>query len=232
MKPFIVATSLIALGLTIPARADIIITEVHPNGSSASYNADWFELTNTGATPVNISGWTIDDNSNASSSAVALRGITSITAGQSVVFAEGNAAGSTDAAIQTNFISAWFNGNAPVGFAMGFYGGSGVGLSSGGDAVNIFDATGTRVAGVAFGAASPTTSTFDNAAGISGMSLPLPVLTTVSVAGVNGAFLSSPGGETGSPGRISGAAAVPEPASMSLLGVAGAALLLRRRRAR
>ena len=52
------------------------------------YAADWFEVTNTGTTAVDITGWKIDDNSNAFGSAVALRGVTSIAAGKSAVFFE------------------------------------------------------------------------------------------------------------------------------------------------
>ena len=51
---------------------------------------------------------------------------------------------------------------------IGHYGGSGVGLSTGGDAVNLFDANGNRVTGIAFGAspsAAPFAS-FDNTAGV------------------------------------------------------------------
>src|SRR5262249_33858367 len=85
---------------SISARAAIIISEVEPSGSSAvsnTYNADWFELTNTGASAVNITGWKMDDNSHTFANAVALRGVTSIAPGQTVVFVEGLADGSTDA---------------------------------------------------------------------------------------------------------------------------------------
>ena len=71
-----------------------------------SYGADWFELTNIGSTAVNISGWKMDDNSNSFGNAVALRGVTSIAAGQSVVFIEGNATGTTDSTIDATFKTA------------------------------------------------------------------------------------------------------------------------------
>lgn len=80
----------------------VSITEVHPSGSgNGTYAADWFEITNTGATPLDIAGWRVDDDSNAFGSSVALRGVTTIPAGRSAVFFEGNASGSTDAAIIT-----------------------------------------------------------------------------------------------------------------------------------
>ncbi len=213
------ALTLIAAGTTQGA---IIVSEVHPNGSGGTngYSADFFELTNTGNAAVDITGWKVDDNSNAFGSSVALRGLTSIAPGKSVVFVEGNTAGSNDASVQAAFIASWFGASTPVGFTIAGYGGSGIGLSTGGDAVNLFDSAGNRVTGVAFGAFIPAT-TFDNAVGIGGTSLPLPVISTGSVAGVNNAFLSG-FGEIGSPGLT------PEPTSLTL--VAGACALARRRR--
>ena len=206
--------SLFALALTtsllpVVAHAQIIISEVDPTGSSASYAADWFELKNTGASAVDLTGWKMDDNSANFSLAVALRGITSIAAGQSVVFVEGNTSGTTDATIDANFISAWFGGSAPVGFTIANYGGSGVGLSATSDAVNIYNSTGTLQAGVTFGA-STAGFTFDNAAGLSG------AISQLSAAGVNGAFLSFNGAETGSPGNVG---PVPEPGTLALMGM-------------
>src|SRR5262245_29066554 len=64
----------------------IIISEVNPTGSgTVTYGADWFEVTNTGASDVNISGWKMDDNSNAFANAVALQGMTIIPAGKSAI---------------------------------------------------------------------------------------------------------------------------------------------------
>lgn len=201
------------------ASADILITEVDPTGSSTStYAADWFELTNTGASAVDISGWKMDDNSNAFANAVALRGLTSVNPGQSVIFIEGNTSGSNDATVQASFINAWFGGTAPAGFAIGGYGGSGVGLSSGGDAVNIFDGSGSLQAKVTFGSATSNVS-FDNAAGLNDTTISL-----LSVVGTNGAF--SNGSEIGSPGTI---ANVPEPATFALAGLSLLGLAVRRR---
>lgn len=203
---FLAVTALVVLPLSVSASA-IIISEVDPTGSSNStYAADWFELTNTGLAAVDITGWKMDDNSNAFANAVALRGVTSIQAGQSVVFIEGKASGSTDASIDASFVSAWFGGSAPTGFTIGNYGGSGVGLSDTSDAVNIFNAAGTLITRVDFGASTAGVS-FDNVAGLDNTTI-----STLSTAGVNGAF-TSPTGEVGSPG------AVPEPASLTLLGL-------------
>jgi hypothetical protein len=210
----------ICLVLTSSAitRGDILITEAHPTGSSSTtYARDWFELTNTGPAAVDITGWKVDDSSNSFALALALTDVTSINSGKSVVFIEGSSIAGENAVIANNFIAAWFGGSAPSGFQIGFYTGSGIGLSSGGDAVNIFNAGGTRIAGVDFGAATPGV-TFDNAAGIN-----ISSISTLSVAGVNGAFASVTGGEIGSPGVI------PEPSTASFLGLVGLGLLLRRR---
>ena len=209
LVPSLFALALTAGLLPVAAHAQIIISEVDPTGSSASYAADWFELKNTGASAVDLTGWKMDDNSASFSLAVALRGITSVAAGQSVVFVEGNTSGTTDATIDANFISAWFGGSAPVGFTIANYGGSGVGLSATSDAVNIYNSTGTLQAGVTFGASTAGIS-FDNAAGLSG------TISQLSAAGVNGAFLSFNGAETGSPGNVG---PVPEPGTLALMGM-------------
>ena len=170
----------------------VAVTEVSPwSSGSSSYAADWWELTNTGTKKIDLTGWKMDDDSAAFASAVALNGVTSLAPGESAVFVEGTA--STAEAFKT----AWFGGSPPAGFKIGFYSGSGVGLSTGGDQVNIFNAGESRVTGVAFGA-STTGQTFDNTAAAGSATAPLPVLTTLSSAGVNGAF--TVGSETGSPG--------------------------------
>ena len=208
--------AMVFAGLSGAAQAGICITEVHPSGSgNSTYQADWFELTNTGAAAVDITGWKFDDSSNLFSSAVALRGVTSISPGESVVFAESNASGTNDAGIMTNFINAWFNGSAPSGFNLGFYGGSGVGLSTTSDAVNVFDAGGVSITGVTFGASTSGIS-FDNQACLTG------AISTLSAVGVNGAFNSVTGGEIGSPG------VTPEPTTLGLLSLGVFALIRRR----
>jgi hypothetical protein len=144
---------------------------------------------------VDITGWMMDDNSNAFGSAVPLNGIASIAPGQSVVFIDG-----TTPINITAFISAWFGSSPPSDLTIGTYGGSGVGLSTSGDAVNLFDASGNRITGISFGTAMAN-ATFDNTAGLGSTTLPVPAVSTTSAAGVNGALLSFDGAEVGSPGR-------------------------------
>lgn len=201
------------------ASADIIVSEVHPTGSSTGsghYNNDWFELTNTGASDVDITGWKMDDNSNLFANSVALNLITSIPAGKSVVFVE-----TSNNATLDLFKTDWFGLNIPADFLIGRYNGSNVSLSSSSDAVNIYNGSGTLITNVSFGA-STTGVTFDNAAGLTGP------ISTLSSNGVNGAFVSPGTSETGSPGVI--ANAVPEPASLGILVVGAAAILTRKRK--
>lgn len=174
----------------------IRITEVAPWSSGNSpVGADWFEVTNFGDTAVDLTGWKMDDSSASFANAVSLTGITSIAAGESVIFLE-----SSSASIVSTFISNWFGGYAPAGLQIGTYSGAGIGLSTGGDGVVLFDSAGAVQAAVAFGA-SPSSApygTFDNSAGLNGVTL-----STISSAGTNGAFTAenSPA-EIGSPGEI------------------------------
>lgn len=209
----------------IPAHAVIQITEVAPwSSGNSSLGADWFELTNTGASAVNISGWKMDDNSASFASAVALSGITTIGAGESVIFIE-----SSSATIADTFKTLWWGsiGAAPTGLQIGSYSGSGVGLGTGGDAVNIFNNAGVVQASVTFGASpSGPYATFDNAAGLNNTTI-----SQLSAVGVNGAFVAAnDAAEIGSPGTI---AAVPEADTYAMmlagLGLIGAVLRKQRR---
>lgn len=208
---FLIAVCLLFASSAI-ARGDIVITELHPTGSSNTfYGADWFELTNLGSSAVDITGWSWDDNPLSASRAL-LTGVTLIAPGQSVVFIDG------DATTGDAFIAEWFGGTAPAGFQIGFHTGPGLSGSSS-DGVNIFDSSNNLVASLSYPAGSPVLGTsFDNAAGIINGSV-----STLSVVGVNGAFLSV-NGEIGSPG------AIPEPSTFGILGMAGLALLLRQRK--
>jgi uncharacterized protein YjiK len=178
----------------------IVISEVAPWSSSNSpLAADWFEVTNTDSTTVDLTGWKMDDNSHSIANAVALSGVTSLGPGEAAIFIE--TADPTGAA--TAFRTLWFGPGAAGTPQIGSYSGSGVGLSSGGDEVVLFDGSGNLVTGVGFGASATAApfATFDNHAGTGGTTLPLPVISTLSAVGVNGAFVAAgDAGEIGSPG--------------------------------
>lgn len=200
------------------ATAQVRITEVAPwSSGNSEVGADWFELTNFGSSAVDITGWKVDDSSASFGASLALNGVTSIGAGQSVIFIE-----STGAANDL-FRSNWFGSASYAGVVIGNYSGSGIGLSTGGDAVNIYNAGGVLQASVSFGEsdASSPFQTFDNSVGLNNVTL-----SPLSVVGTHGAYLTANGFEIGSPSLV------PEPETYAML-LAGLGLLgsiARRRR--
>jgi hypothetical protein len=224
------------------ASAAVVVTEVDPFGSNGGdgYKADWFELTNTGMSAVNLTGWSMLDNNAASNTTTPYAtgatisignltkgnktfgpalltlagGQTSLAAGQSAIFLESSSAASSSTALIQDFETAWFGSATPAGLLVGTYNdGTNYGLSQTADMVNIFSgssASSTLVASVAFGADTGTPVATFDNAA----GLNNATLTLKSVAGTNGAFDSASGMEIGSPGTIS---AVPLPGTYGLL---------------
>lgn len=205
---FVLAAVLVAASsLSSRAQTGIRITEVNSAGSGAQ--TDWFELTNFGPSTVSLVNARMDDNSNSFNSGAVLNNVSSLAPGQSAVFLQPTSAGGF-AAAQTAFLNAWFAGGvAPSGFLIGYAVDGSIGLSANGDAVNIWDSNQTLLANVTFGSNTANAGrTFDNSSGLNNVAL-----TTLSSAGVNGAFLSASGLETGSPGLAS----IPEPSTYALI---------------
>ena len=177
-----------------PPAPVIIISEVAPWASSNSaVAADWFEITNVTSSPINISGWKIDDSSASFASAAALNGVTSLAPGESAIFIETADLPGKSAL----FLSNWFGANPPAGLQIGSYNGSGLGLSTSSDGVNIYNAAGTLMASVSFGASDALApfQTFDNTRGLNATTI-----SQLSLAGTNGAIASGNAAEVGSPG--------------------------------
>lgn len=225
MHPYHVTKIVLAAALAavavLSARAQLAITEVAAwSSSTGSPAADWFELTNSGASTVNIAGWKMDDNSNSFAASVALNGITSIAAGESVIFLESN----VPATVIPAFKTVWFGSNVPSGLQIGTYTGSGVGLSTTADAVNVFNVAGVLQANVSFGlspSANPL-ATFDNAARLNNATISL-----LSVSGTNAAFVAAgDANQIGSPGF----APIPEPSTYALILGVGAMVIAALRR--
>ena len=174
--------------------AAISISEVAPwYSGNTLVGADWFEVTNNGTAALDITGWKMDDNSNSFAAALPLSGITSIAPGESVIFLETTVANT--ASVIANFKSAWFGSNIPANLQVGNYTGSGAGLSTSADAVNLFDSSGNLKSNVVFGV-STTNKTFNNAVGLSNATI-----TTLSQVGVNDAFAAkNDTPQIGSPG--------------------------------
>jgi hypothetical protein len=185
----LIVSVIVCAAASAHAQAVLRITEAM-SSSGTGGTADWFEVTNYGDTPADITGFNMDDNSFASGSAVLLNGVTTIAPGESVVFVEG--ASSTVAAFRTFW-----------GFAesvqVGSYTGGGVSFGSGGDGVVIFNAADAEITRVTFGAATAGRSfyyVYDSAGASLGSATG-----TISTAGSLGAFASANAlGNVGSPG--------------------------------
>ena len=176
------------------------ITEVM-SSSGTGGTPDWFEITNYGTEAANLTGFKVDDNSFALASAVSLVGVSTIAPGEKVMLVETS---TPDTSIPS-FRNFWGGLN---GIQVGSYTGSGVSLSSGGDGLVIFDATGRELSRVSFGAAT-TGITFSWAYEAGGV-LATSFTGTFSIAGTDGAFVSAgTPANTGSPGLSITAAEIP-----------------------
>ena len=131
---------------SIGMQSQVRITEVMSSGGTS----DWFELTNYGSTAIDITGWKVDDNSFNFATSVLLNGVTSIAPNERVMFCE-----NASAAYASTFRTFW---GLAADVQVGTYTGSGIGLSSSGDGVIVFNASGTEVWRVSFGAATAGTS--------------------------------------------------------------------------
>jgi len=202
------------------AQAALIITEVM-SSSGTGGTPDWFEVTNTATSAVDITNFRFDDGSFNFNTSVPLVGVTSIAAGQSVVFIETSTPVTTIADFRT------FWGGSATTAVIGSYSGAGVSFSSGGDGASIFDTSEVSVASVSFGAAT-TGSTF----GYDLASYPNQIgFGGVSVNGSNGAFISANAlGNIGSPGVAFFPSEVPEPSRLGFLGLSFIILLFTRSR--
>lgn len=144
MKKFLLGLLLLVCSLSL--QSQVRITEVMSSGGTS----DWFELTNYGSTAIDITGWKVDDNSFNFATSVLLNGVTSIAPNERVMFCE-----NASAAYASTFRTFW--GLAET-VQVGTYTGSGIGLSSSGDGVIVFNASGTEVWRVSFGAATAGSS--------------------------------------------------------------------------
>ncbi len=208
--------TMVALGVASqPVHAALTITEVaSTSGAPAGplEGLDWWELTNTGPLTVLLDGFSWEDNPVQNDRAVFPNGI-SVLAGESIIIHQGSG-------IADDFRTAWGLAASVQVLDQDQFGGTNLfsGLSSGGDAVNLFDAANLLAASVSFGSStSGRTFEWDTA----GASLGL------STAGEKGAFFATYGAQ-GSPG-----VAVPEPTTIALVALSAWGLIcggLRRRK--
>lgn len=173
--------------VNITAKPQLVITEVLSSSSTnATGHGDWWELTNLGSFAVHLRGYRFDDNSEMLSAAFTITNDVSIPPGESIVFVESMTA--------DEFRQWWGSEFLRPNLQIVTYRGNG--LSSAGDAVNLWNRAAsedsdkmasavfsTATAGVSFGY-DPDASLFGG----------------LSVAGTNGAFDAAEGGDIGSPG--------------------------------
>jgi len=183
---------LVASLVVLPsAFAQLAITEVHSSASTngtVALHADWWELTNLGAQPIDLTGYRFNDATGGlAAGSVTLPSLT-LAAGESMVLVE---------AISADDFRQWWGAELPAGLQIFTYTTNGIGLSSGGDSVQLWGPSTTNelewVDSVTIGAAGLDSSTFiyDPVTGLMGGR---------SVAGQGGAFAAADNGDAGSPG--------------------------------
>lgn len=154
MKPLIPVLALLSAAAS--AHGQLVITEVMASSghSATDANGDWWELTNTGSSAVNLNGYKWDDTPEIPATASAFPAGITIQPGESIVILDesaGNVAAWKTAwglASSTRVLDSTQFANANVG------GEDFSGLSASGDEVNLYDAGGNVVASVAFGAST------------------------------------------------------------------------------
>ena len=220
-----------------PALAQISTLRITEAMSSSGVGgtADWWEVTNYGSSAVDITGWKFDDSTFLFGNSVALNGVTSINAGESVAFLETTTLDSgTVATLISSFRTFW--GGSAASAQIGYYAGSGISFGSGGDGIVMFSGTGAETTPrVTFGAATPGASFYygyDAAGDPTTSPNTNAIVSAVGTLDGQTTFASATTlpQNIGSPGT---AAVVPEPSSVALLAIAaGAGVTLTLRRAR
>lgn len=186
--------SLLLPALILPLSAQLRITEVmsDSNHSDPDAGGDWFEITNTGATAVNIAGYSFDDDSDSAGSSGSFPSY-SLAAGASMIF--------LDDANDTSFRALW-NLAAGLRIMTNTEISSFQGLGKNGDAVHFYNRAGSRLDTFTFGAATEGFSfaRFSNGDAVPG---------GLSSDGLFGAYESDdPSEDIGSPGLVT---SLPDP---------------------
>ncbi|MBT6398681.1 MAG: lamin tail domain-containing protein, partial [Verrucomicrobia bacterium] len=181
-----IKTLLLFPALALPLSAQLRITEVmsNSNHSDTAANGDWFEITNTGSTAINIAGYSFDDDDRLAGASGGFPAYV-LQSGASMIVLN-------DASDNT-FRSLW-NLDLPIRVIANAEISNFPGLGSAGDEVNLFNNSGGLVDRFTFGAA---TEGFSFAKYNDGQSVP----GGLSSNGVLGAYESDdPSDDIASPG--------------------------------
>lgn len=203
MKRTMCAAIALVCAAAVPAHAAMRITEWMYNGVGAGNIGEFVELTNLGGAPVDMTGWSFDDDS-ALPGTISLSAFGMVAPGQSVVLTDNTVAA---------FKSEW-----GLSAAAKVIGGNTANLGRN-DTINIFDSSNALVDRLKYGdqdfAGTIRTngkSGFPTSAAALGANN--PALWTLAASGdANGSHLST-AGDLGNPGTF-----VPEPATLAMAGV-------------
>ncbi len=204
-----VAVGIAALALASAASAQVRITEWMYSGAEGEY----IEFTNIGAAPVDMTGWSFDDDSRTPGT-VDLSTFGMVAPGASVLLIEG---------VGADFRTAW-----GLGAGIGIFELNKTNLGRN-DEINLFDAADALVDRLTYGdqniAGSIRTQNRSGSTEIE--NLGANTVLTWDLASVGDAYGSwaSVGGDVGNPGTY-----VPAPGALALAGISGL-LVSRRRRA-
>ena len=181
-----IKTLLLFPALALPLSAQLRITEVmsNSNHSDTAANGDWFEITNTGSTAINIAGYSFDDDDRLAGASGGFPAYVLQSGASMIVLND---------ASDTTFRSLW-NLDLPIRVIANAEISNFPGLGSAGDEVNLFNNSGGLVDRFTFGAA---TEGFSFAKYNDGQSVP----GELSSNGVLGAYESDdPSDDIASPG--------------------------------
>lgn len=190
--------------LTVTRRPRLVITEIAPaqstNGIHRGHN-DWWELSNLDDFTVDLRGYRFDDGSATLVAAITFTNESlTIAPGESIVFVEGMSA---------KQFRNWWGPSELKNTQIVCYSGAGLGLSSLGDGVVLWNSGATldpdTIAAEVFSTATNGVSFgYDPEVGIFG---------DLSEPGINGAWVARENGDIGSPGFIRN---IPEPRNLTI----------------